>query len=86
MPVMTRAAASDPHGDPSEKDAAAASASPSTLPISDTNASGVAISKHATDFGLAIDPFESGPDPLIGVDLGGVRIERRIAEGGMGRV
>ena len=86
MPVMTRAAATDPHEEPSEKDAVAASASPSTMPISDTHASGVVLSKHATDFGLAIDPFESGPDPLIGVDLGGVRIERRIAEGGMGRV
>jgi len=86
MPVMTRAAASDPNEEPSEKDAAAGLASPSTMPISDTHASGVAISKHATDFGLAIDPVESGPDPLIGVDLGGVRIERRIAEGGMGRV
>lgn len=86
MLVTTRAAAPDPHEEPSEKDAIAASASPSTLPISDTHPSGVAISKHATDFGLAIDPFESGPDPLIGVDLGGVRVERRIAEGGMGRV
>ena len=79
MPVMTRAAASDPHEEPSEEDAVAGLASPSTLPISDTHASGVAISKHATNFGLAIDPFESGPDPLIGVDLGGVRIERRIS-------
>jgi len=40
------------------------------------------------DFGLAPRPA-SGPkavDPLIGIDLGGVRIEALIGEGGMGRV
>ncbi|MFM7075198.1 MAG: serine/threonine-protein kinase [Planctomycetaceae bacterium] len=40
------------------------------------------------DFGLAPRPA-SGPkavDPLIGIDLGGVRIEALLGEGGMGRV
>ena len=44
------------------------------------------------DFGLAPRPRKGprqrsrAPDPLVGLDLGGVRIERLIGEGGMGRV
>ena len=59
---------------------------PSTVPTSDTQASGDRLSQRSADFGLAADRFRTGPDPLIGVDLGGVRIERLIGEGGMGRV
>ncbi|MCX7430147.1 MAG: serine/threonine-protein kinase [Planctomycetia bacterium] len=59
---------------------------PSTAPTSDTQASGDRLSQRSADFGLAADRFRTGPDPLIGVDLGGVRIERLIGEGGMGRV
>jgi hypothetical protein len=59
---------------------------PSTLPTSDTHASGGAVSQRSTDFGLGDDRSEEGPDPLLGVDFGGLRIERLIGEGGMGRV
>ena len=59
---------------------------PSTVPTSDTQASGDRLSQRSAEFGLAADRFRTGPDPLIGVDLGGVRIERLIGEGGMGRV
>jgi hypothetical protein len=59
---------------------------PSTAPTSDTQASGDRLSQRSADFGFSTDSFRTGPDPLIGVDLGGVRIERLIGEGGMGRV
>ena len=59
---------------------------PSTAPTSDTCASGDRLSQRSADFGLAADRIGTGPDPLIGVDLGGIRIERLIGEGGMGRV
>jgi hypothetical protein len=62
------------------------SAPPSTLPASDTHATGDRLSQRSADFGLVFDRAEAGPDPLIGIDLGGVRIERPIGEGGMGRV
>lgn len=35
---------------------------------------------------LGIEPAEPGHDPLLGSDIGGVKIMRLIAEGGMGRV
>lgn len=35
---------------------------------------------------LGIEPAKPGHDPLLGCDIGGVRIVRLIAEGGMGRV
>ena len=59
---------------------------PSTATTSDTHASGDRLSQRSADFGLAAERFGIGPDPLIGVDLRGVRIERLIGEGGMGRV
>ncbi|MFM9196166.1 MAG: protein kinase domain-containing protein, partial [Planctomycetia bacterium] len=51
-----------------------------------TQASGGVASQRSTDFGLGHDLAEPGPDPLLGVDLGGVRIDRLVGEGGMGRV
>jgi hypothetical protein len=54
--------------------------------MSDTLASGDRLSQRSADFGLASEPSETGPDPLIGVDLDGVRIERFLGQGGMGRV
>jgi hypothetical protein len=87
MPVMARAESPQPqdglHGPaavvPGQRP-------PSTAPTSDTFAPGDRLSQRSADFGLAANRFGTGPDPLIGVDLGGVRIERLIGEGGMGRV
>lgn len=56
-------------------------ASGDTLPTSEL------LSRRSTDFGLGDDRCEPrGPDPLVGRDLGGVVIERLVAQGGMGRV
>lgn len=38
------------------------------------------------DWHWGIEPAKPGHDPLPGCDIGGVRIVRLIAEGGMGRV
>ena len=43
------------------------------------------LSERSITFGLSEQTTERD-DPLLGVDLGGVAIERLIAEGGMGRV
>ena len=52
-----------------------------TLPASEL------LSRRSTDFGLGDDPGGlPGPDPLVGRELGGVVIERLVAQGGMGRV
>jgi hypothetical protein len=54
----------------------------STAPLS-----GLPLSRVSDDFGFAPNCVPSlAADPLIGADCGGVRIERLIAEGGMGRV
>ncbi len=55
--------------------------------MADTRGSSGGLSRLSTDFGLA-DAAADGvqPDPLIGVEFAGVRIERLIAQGGMGRV
>jgi len=87
MPVMARAESPQPHDGLHGPAAVTPGQSPpSTAPTSDTHASGDRLSQRSADFGLAADRFWTGPDPLIGVDLGGVRIERLIGEGGMGRV
>ena len=79
--------ASSPHNEsPGRGGRVADQAAPSTAPMSDTHASGDQLSQRSADFGLASDPSETGPDPLIGVDLDGVRIERFLGQGGMGRV
>jgi predicted Ser/Thr protein kinase len=87
MPVMARAESPQPHDGLHGPAAVTPGQSPpSTAPTSDTHASGDRLSQRSADFGLAADQIGPGPDPLIGVDLGGVRIERLIGEGGMGRV
>ena len=87
MPLMARAESPQPHDGLHGPAAVTPGQSPpSTVPTSDTFASGDRLSQRSADFGLAADRFVIGPDPLIGVDLGGVRIERLIGEGGMGRV
>ncbi len=53
----------------------------STEPTADTLGG---LSEQSLTFGFV--SFHEKTDPLLGVDLGGVRIERLIAEGGMGRV
>lgn len=56
-------------------------ASGDTLPASEL------LSRRSTDFGLGDDAGGlPGPDPLVGRELGGVVIERLVAQGGMGRV
>lgn len=58
-----------------------ATASGDTLPTS------ALLSRRSTDFGLGDDAgVPRGLDPLVGRDLGGVVIERLVAQGGMGRV
>lgn len=87
MPVMARAESPQPHDGLHGPAAVTPDQSPpSTAPTSDTHASGDQLSQRSADFGLTADRFATGPDPLIGVDLGGVLIERHIGEGGMGRV
>ena len=87
MPFMARAESPQPHDELSGPAAVTPGQSPpSTAPTSDTHASGDRLSQRSVDFGLAADRVGTGPDPLIGVDLGGIRIERLIGEGGMGRV
>ena len=84
---MARAESPQPHDELSGPAAVVSGQkSPSTAPTSETHASGDRLSQRSVDFGLAADRFGTGPDPLIGVDLGGIRIERLIGEGGMGRV
>jgi tRNA A-37 threonylcarbamoyl transferase component Bud32 len=52
-----------------------------------TPTSGLPLSRVSEDFGLGTTGLPSATaDPLIGADCGGVRVERLIAEGGMGRV
>lgn len=71
----------DPAGD---GDAARplAAADSSTEPTAETCGS---LSGQSLTFGLS-QAGRAGHDPLLGVDLGGICIERLIAEGGMGRV
>jgi serine/threonine protein kinase len=48
---------------------------------------GLPLSRVSDDFGFVAARMPcDGADPLLGTDCGGVRIERLIAEGGMGRV
>jgi hypothetical protein len=48
---------------------------------------GLPLSRVSDDFGFVAARMPcDGVDPLLGADCGGVRIERLIAEGGMGRV
>jgi tRNA A-37 threonylcarbamoyl transferase component Bud32 len=87
MPVMARAESPQPRDElPGPAAVASDQRPPSTASTSDTHASGDRLSQRSADFGLSADRCGTGPDPLIGVDLGGVRIERLIGEGGMGRV
>ena len=84
---MVRAESPQPHDTLPGKSAVAPDQRPvSTAPTSDTHGSDGRISQRSADFGLAADSAATGPDPLIGVDLAGIRIERLIGEGGMGRV
>lgn len=84
---MSRDASLSPNNESPGRDGRVADeAAPSTAPMSDTHASGDRLSQRSADFGLASDRSETGPDPLIGVDLDGVRIERFLGQGGMGRV
>lgn len=71
--------------DPSIPTSHATPADPSTHSQSDTHPSHGGLSGASASFGLSADGT-SGPDPLIGVTVGDVVIERLIAEGGMGRV
>jgi tetratricopeptide (TPR) repeat protein/tRNA A-37 threonylcarbamoyl transferase component Bud32 len=58
-----------------------------TRPISeDDPPSGEPSSLKGLTMALGFEPAEPGHDPLLGCDIGGVTIERLIAEGGMGRV
>lgn len=58
-----------------------ATASGDTLPTS------ALLSRRSTDFGMGPDePGRADRDPHVGRDLGGVVIERLLAQGGMGRV
>jgi hypothetical protein len=57
-----------------------------TAPTSDTVVGSDSLSHRGTDLGFGQLGDPQSPDPLIGVDMGGVRIEAFIAEGGMGRV
>ncbi len=87
MPNVIAAESSQPPDDGVARGGVAArSGPPSTLPTSDTQISGEAASQRSTDFGLGPDVAEPGPDPLLGIDIGGVRIDRLVGEGGMGRV
>ena len=43
------------------------------------------LTREGTDFGFGM-PTQSAPDPLLGLELGGVTIRRLIGAGGMGRV
>lgn len=65
--------------------AAAEPAAPSTSPVSDTLGSRV-LSGPATDFGFGGGLPDAASDPLVGTEVGGIRLERIIGEGGMGRV
>lgn len=84
---MARAESPQPHDEqPGPAAISADQRPPSTAPTSDTHPSGDRLSQRSADFGLADYATETGADPLIGVDLDGVCIERLIGEGGMGRV
>jgi serine/threonine protein kinase len=87
MPFMAHAESPQPHDELSGPAAVVpGQRSPSTAPTSDTHATGDSLSQRSVDFGLEADRFGTGFDPPIGVDLGGIRIERLIGEGGMGAV
>jgi hypothetical protein len=52
----------------------------------DTVPSSGLLSRRSTGFGFDDDVGSTEPDTLVGVELGDVRIERFVAQGGMGRV
>ncbi len=59
--------------------------SDSTVPDRETYESVSKLSQQSLTFGLS-EAAANAPDPLIGVTVGGVTIDRLLAEGGMGRV
>jgi predicted Ser/Thr protein kinase len=65
----------------------AGTADPGPRAASDeTHSSGPELSCRSTDFGLGRGSDRGRIDPLVGRDLGEFRIERLLAQGGMGRV
>lgn len=61
-------------------------ASIAASPSPDTTTSAGSFSRRSTDFGLDVAGGPMPPDTLIGADIGDVRVERLVAQGGMGRV